>query len=290
MNPHSAKSYVDALILRLAEEYYPRVSRPWLSIEHRSSTDNFLGDPSIGIPTVMPRGGYGVNAHHNSYDTPATIDPKSMRDLMVMNAAYTYFIAAAGPAENRWMAELALTRGESQVAAAAQRTLDQIAAAENAERLGQLLHQGRERIDYSVERETQSVRSAFDLKAGLADLATFGGLQKARVDRAITDRAASLNLGPIRPIAPPANPEAAKIVVRRKRMGTITFEDLPREQREGYPAASFFNVQVAALYWCDGKRNLAEVIRLTQLETGQQFDFLGYFKFLEKRGYVEFVR
>jgi hypothetical protein len=291
LNPHSAKSYVDALILRLAEEYYPRVSRPWLSIEHRSSTDNFLGDPSIGIPTVMPRGGYGVNAHHNSFDTPATIDPKSMRDLMVMNAAYTYFIASAGPAENRWMAELALTRGESQVAAAAQRTLDQIAAAENAERLGQLLHQGRERIDYSVERETQSVRSAFDLKQGLADLATFGGLQKARVDRAITDRAASLNLGTIRPIAPPVNPEATKIVVRRKRMGTITFEDLPREQREGYPAASFFNVQVAALYWCDGKRNLSEVIRLTQLETGpQQFDFLGYFKFLEKRGYVEFVR
>src|SRR3954453_18910431 len=99
LNPHAAKSYVDALALRLAEEYYPSVGRPWLSIEHRSSTDNYLGDPSIGIPTVMPRGGYGVLAHHNSHDTPATIDPKSLRDLMVMNAAYSYFIAAAGPEE-----------------------------------------------------------------------------------------------------------------------------------------------------------------------------------------------
>jgi hypothetical protein len=50
-------------------------------------------------------------AHHNSYDTPATLDPKSLRDLMVMNAAYTYVIAFAGPAEKRWMAEVARTRG-----------------------------------------------------------------------------------------------------------------------------------------------------------------------------------
>jgi hypothetical protein len=49
-------------------------------------------------------------------------------------------------------------------------------------------------------------------------------------------------------------------------------------------------VPVSALYWCDGKRNLAEVIRLTELEMGpQQFDFVGYFKFLEKHGYVEFA-
>src|SRR6202007_1487753 len=29
LNPHSAKSYVDALALRLAEEYYPLVGRSW---------------------------------------------------------------------------------------------------------------------------------------------------------------------------------------------------------------------------------------------------------------------
>ncbi len=74
-------------------------------------------------------------------------------------------------------------------------------------------------------------------------------------------------------------------------MGTITLDDLSREQRESWPAASFWGAPVSALYWCDGKRNLAEVIRLTELEMGQQdFDFVGYFNFLEKRGYVEFLR
>jgi Peptidase family M28 len=291
LNPHSAKSYVDALVLRLAEEYYPSVGRPWGWQEHRSSTDNYLGDPAIGIPTVMPHGGYGVNAHHNSYDTPATVDPKSLRDMMVMNAAYAYWIAAAGPAENRWMAEVALTRGQNQVAAGAQKVLDQIAVAPDAERLGRLAWQARERIEYSLARETQAVRSAWDLKEGLADLAAFAAQQTARLDRAIRDRATALGLGPVQPLPPPRNPEAEKIVVRRKRMGTITLDDLPREARENYPAASFWGVPVSALYWCDGKRNLAEVMRLTELEMGQQqFDFVGYFKFLEKHGYVEFVR
>jgi hypothetical protein len=291
LNPHSARSYVDALVVRLAEEYFPSVGRPWTWREHRSSTDNYLGDPSIGIPTVMPHGGYGVAAHHNSYDTPATVDPRSLRDLMVMNAAYVYFIAAAGPAEKRWMAEVALTRAYSQVAAATDRALDQAAVAEGAELLGRLLQQGRERVEYARERESRAVRSVWDLKEGLADLALFAGQQKARIERAIRDRAAALGLGPVEARAPARNPEAEQIVVRRKRMGTITLDDLPREQRENQPAASFWGVPVSALYWCDGKRNLAEVIRLTELEMGpQQFDFLGYFKFLEKRGYVEFVR
>ncbi len=291
VNPHSAKSYVDALALRLAEEYYPSVGRPWGWIEHRSSTDNYLGDPAIGIPTVMPHGGYGVHAHHNSADTPDAVDPKSMRDLMVMNAAYTYLIASAGEAEKRWMAEVALTRGYNQVAASAAKILDQVAVAENAERLGRLLYQGGERVDYSLDRESQAVRSAWDLREGLAALAGFAQQQKARLERAARERAAALGLGSVQPVAPPPNPEAEKIVVRRKRMGTITLEDLPREQRENYPAASFWGVPVSALYWCDGKRSLAEVVRLTELEMGpQQFDFVGYFKFLEKHGYVEFVR
>jgi hypothetical protein len=35
---------------------------------------------------------------------------------------------------------------------------------------------------------------------------------------------------------------------------------------------------LSALNWCDGTRNLAEVIRLTALEMGaQNFDFVGYF-------------
>jgi hypothetical protein len=50
-------------------------------------------------------------------------------------------------------------------------------------------------------------------------------------------------------------------------------------------------VPTAALYWCDGNRNLAEVIRLTQMELGPtDFDFVGYFRFLRAHGYVDFLK
>ena len=291
LNPHSATSYVDAFTLRLAEEYYPSVGRPWLSTPHRSSTDNYLGDPTIGIPTVMPRGGYGVQAHHNSADTPATVDPRSMRDLIVMNAAFTYFLASAGPTERRWMAEVALTRGVNQVAAAATQLLDRVALATTAEDLGRLLAQARARVAYVVERESKAVGAAAPLDQGLADLAVFGRQQSERVEGRIRERASELKLGTVQPFVAPRNPEAEAIVVRRKRIGTITLDNLGRDQREGFPAASFWGVPVSALYWCDGKRTLAEVIRLTELEMGPQaFNFVGYFKFLEKHGYVEFVK
>ncbi len=291
LNPQSSASYVDAFALHLAEEYYPSIGRPWSSSPHRSSTDNYLGDPSIGIPTVMPHGGYGVLAHHNSFDTPATVDPKSLRDLMIMNAAYTYFLASAGPAEKRWMAALALTRGYGQVTEAAAQLLDRVGIARTTEDLGRLMPEANARLDFTLDRQATAVRSAWPLDDGVADLSVFAQQQKRRVQSAIRARATALGLGVIQPAAPPANPEAAAIVVRRKRMGTITLDDLPRSAREGFPAASFWGVPVSALYWCDGKRTLAEVIRLTELEMGPQtFDFVGYFEFLERHGYVEFVK
>ena len=83
--------------------------------------------------------------------------------------------------------------------------------------------------------------------------------------------------------------EAAHIIVKRKRMGTIPLDEIHPDERDGYPSGAWDETVIAALYWCDGQRNLADVIRLTRLEldAGNQFDFVGYFKFLERHGYVE---
>lgn len=83
---------------------------------------------------------------------------------------------------------------------------------------------------------------------------------------------------------------AEHIIVRRKRIGSIPLDDLPRDQWQGYPSGAWDKTVTFALYWCDGRRNLAEVIRLTEEELGPtNFDFVGYFRFLERHGYVEFV-
>jgi hypothetical protein len=58
---------------------------------------------------------------------------------------------------------------------------------------------------------------------------------------------------------------------------------LPTDQWEGYPSAAWDATLQTALNWCDGRRDLAEVIRLTRLEQGTTgFDFVGYFRFLAR--------
>jgi hypothetical protein len=84
---------------------------------------------------------------------------------------------------------------------------------------------------------------------------------------------------------------ASGIVVKRKRFGTIPLDEIAPDEREGYPSGAWTLPPSIALYWCDGKRTLAEVVRLTEEEIGKtKFDFQGYFEFLARRGYVEIVR
>ena len=83
-------------------------------------------------------------------------------------------------------------------------------------------------------------------------------------------------------------PDSNDIVVVRKRFGTLPLDDLPPDQREGFPNGAWDTPAITALYWCDGRRTVAEVKRLTELELGPvQLDLDAYFRFLARHGYVE---
>jgi len=273
MNPHVSKSYTDALILRVAKAWLPqqRPPRPWHSAEFMTGTDTWLADPTVGVPTVWPYSGTGVHSHHNSEDRPETVDSRSLRDLAAINAAFLYYVAGAGEAEARWLAGIALDRGYEQVLAARKKGLEQIA--------------------YAVDRETQSILSVLRLvPEGRRDalresLQTLvASLQRFGEDQAERARAA----GVVAQAPDPQSAEAGKMVVVRKGIGTIPLDELAPDQREGFPSGAWASTPIIALYRCDGRRNLAEVIRLTRLELGPvKFDFVGYFRFLARKGYVE---
>jgi hypothetical protein len=177
LNPGMAKSYVDDLALRLAALAF---KRPWKAAAFRPGTDTFLADPMIGVPTVWPYAPARPETHHNSADTPDTVDPASLTELATYTAAFLYYIAAPPPSE------------------------------------------------------------------------------------------------------------AARIVITRKRPGPIPLDELAPDKREGFPSGAWARVPMLALFWCDGKRTLAEVIRLTEAEAGPtKFDYVGYFRFLAKHGYVD---
>lgn len=71
LTPDVARSYIDALLVRVADNYFPHLTPPraFHPGPYGTGTDNFLGDPAIGIPTVQATGGSGVHTHHNSEDS-----------------------------------------------------------------------------------------------------------------------------------------------------------------------------------------------------------------------------
>ena len=294
LNPHVASSFTDALVLRIADAYLSTVApgsdllagRPWHWEPYAPGTDSYLSDPTIGVSTVWPYSGTGVISHHNTADRPDTVDPRSLRDLSSIIATYIYFIAAADERQTPWLASVTLDRAMEQVSAAVSQSLDSAFSGKDAS-------DGFERIDYEVQRGKRAIQSVSRLapeahRAALLNslhplcerLAAFGNAQKDRLQAAgIQARPPSGEQG-----------DTAHIIVKRKRPGTIPLDDLPEDQWEGYPSGAWATVPTLALYWCDGKRNLSEVIRLTRLEAGPtNFDFVGYFRFLERHGYVEFV-
>jgi len=307
MNPQVAKSYTDAFILHLAALYFPTVKRPWQSHEYMTGTDTYLAEPTVGVPTVWPYSGTGVVTHHNSEDTPDRVDARSLRDLVIVNGTYLYYLANAGEREAAWLAELAATRGYGQILQAAAPFLDQAFHAKEANDLGRTLARGLDKISYEVDRESQAVTSVLRLVSEsrrqtvsaeiaplLKRLENYGSDQSGRLREAVNRSAAQIGAAhPIQPFVE-ANPQiadAAHMVVKRKRFGTIPLDEISPDAREGFPSGAWDERVIAALYWCDGRRSLAEVIRLTRDELGpDKFDFVGYFKFLERRGYVELVR
>ena len=146
MNPHVTKSYTDAFILRVAHEYFPQVHRPWHEHEFMAGTDTYLSEPTVNVPTVWGYSGSGVETHHNSEDTPDRVDPRSLRDIATVNAAYLYYLANADEPEAMWLAELSQTRGYEQILQSAALFLNRIPLVTDENGLARLLQDASDQV------------------------------------------------------------------------------------------------------------------------------------------------
>jgi hypothetical protein len=314
--PDVSRSYHDALVMRVAETYYaggqaggPRGrGRVPLLAPYSATSDSYLSEPMIGVPTIAARGSTGpVVVHHNSEDTLERVDPRSLEDLSSVVAAYLYYLASAGEDQVPWLASITQDRGYENALHAAQPYLDRILAAPDAGVVGRELYWGLAKIDYNARRDEAAVLSTLRLVASdqsdkmrtslepaLKSVQHFAEEQSERVRRAANLRAAALDAPvPVKAAPPAANPrraEATTFVVRRKRFGPVTLDDVPLDQREGFPGFAAQPAPLRLIYWCDGKRTAAEVIHLIEMEQGpMDFDFVGYFKMLARHGYVDLI-
>jgi hypothetical protein len=308
MPPDVARSYINALILRIADSYLstltPKRSFRWTP--YRMGTDTFMSDPMIGVPTIAANAPNAINVHHNSEDTVDRVDSRSLRDLTVVTAAFLYYVASAGEAEIPWLAQITVDRAGENLARAARPFVDGADKA-SADDLSKRLRDGLEQIAYCADRDEQAVLSTLRLAApgsrekvraslapSLDKVRQLAARERENLTQAVDRRAVALGLArPVKALAAAQDArlaEASRIVVKRKRFGTITLDDIPMDQWEGQPSAAWDANLATAQYWCDGKRTLAEVIRQTTLERGaQRTDLLNWFRFVAKKGYVEIV-
>ena len=84
---------------------------------------------------------------------------------------------------------------------------------------------------------------------------------------------------------------AASLVPKRKYIGTMSLDLVPFSKREGFDDPRWDAGLTAALFWCDGQRNLAEVLDLAENELGTGlYHLVKFFEFLAKKGLIELRR
>jgi hypothetical protein len=273
--------------------------------------DNFFGDPLIGVPLNamhMTTNGY---LHHNSMDTIEKVDPRTLREMAIINAAYLYYLADAGENELPQVARLSFDRAIKVIGETTAGEREKVLSTENASMLAHSSVQGGKRIRYYAEIQkdavadiTRIVRSGDTGKAQrIAEdyaqkIDAFTDIMIEHFEQQVTAKANEFSAEvSVDETKIEWEKEAEKLIPKRKVVGTLTLEGIHHSEWAEVTRSprwwSANNVASASWFWCDGKRNLKEIKELVEIESEQpvkNFDLIAYYRFLEKHDYIEFVR
>ncbi|HOW86367.1 MAG TPA: M28 family peptidase [Candidatus Aminicenantes bacterium] len=311
LNPNACPTFTDALFPEVLRRYYARYApeRRWSIEPFLMGTDTYFCEPMIGVPTNLVYMNAGSRLHHNSLDTIEKVDPRSLRELSFIAAAYLHSVADAGMDDIPFIAGLTLARARIVIADKAREMELRAGAARDGAALGQALADGLEAIGYGTGLQETALGSIARLApAGrrtearkllapyVRQAGEMGGLMKRQFRETVAARAAAGALKVAAPVRAEGawEKEAASLVPRRFQPGTLFLEEVPpsewREIRSSPHWWSRGNWAAAAYWWIDGRRNVNEIKKLCELEAGKPmegFDLIAYLRFLEKYGYVK---
>ncbi|HLN62007.1 MAG TPA: DUF4910 domain-containing protein [Symbiobacteriaceae bacterium] len=254
-----------------------------------------LADPTVGIPCPMIIQ-WPDRFYHTSWDTPDKSDPAMMRRVGLMTAAYAYFAASAGPAEAGWLATemAALFPGQLHETVAGAPDPEAAAGFRVDRKLADLGALQRLGGDHPA------FRGALQLAAGQVKVAAEMELQRVAVSQPAQTGRTAVHPAPVAGRVQGWLGEADLSALRpvRRQPGPISLRHLlvrlTEDEAESWRAfGSTHPVSAHAGdylgYWADGERTLAEICRLTALETGPVDEAwaLGYFQLLDRLGLID---
>jgi len=280
----SNAAYTDTFMKLLATELWTKRWQAYRwTVAKFGLTDCVIADPSIGIPTsYLGQGGGGDHNWHTNEDTPDKVDPKALKYVSAYTATFLYFLANAGEAEAAWLAEAASSDHRQQLAAAGFEAAEQVLAADDPGALAGAVSAAGARLNYlqhigeasiaSVRRlapRKRTVERAVDEALTMVEDAT---IAEAEHLNELAEEIAAERGWTLKPLSPKPTAEekaAAKLIVQRTRMGPIAFDGIPLARRKGIDDGRWGGPLMTVLFWCDGKRTLAEAMRLASGEMGQ---------------------
>jgi hypothetical protein len=257
-------------------------------------------DPAVGIPTPMLIQ-WPDRFYHTTADTLEQVDPKSLWRAGVLAGSYLYWLAQADAEDAQWLGWEVIIRSEQRLNRWVQDETTRILAnSASAERSAGWAHLV-EGLEYRQERIWAAVQSLRQLGNVDAWLPAW----RAEIET-MADRARDRSRQQIRPTShPAAEPRpsdwaqsAAQWTPLRHYWGPVMdlvagVPSVPLDADDRVLWQQLYDevpnwrvLRAHAEYWADGKRSLAEIARLVELETGQALgpQIQRYFHLLAKAG------
>lgn len=288
-------SFLSAYAARLAEKIFTpwRPTYNWRLLPY-ITTDNVVSDPMIGPPTVLLSAYPSDRFWHTTADTPDKVDVEALGKITQFTASYLYSIAAAGAVHALYFAALATARAKAALSETTAFTLE-CCTSEHPN-----FPAARRQITYRAEtggREVNSVRAVLSLaeaRSIASELAQMSGEIEAAGKRDVAQLEKVLPACGLR-LAGPRLPRedrlmierAARVIVRRKYVGTMSYDSVPRNARKGHGDPRWDSGVTAALFWCDGRRSLAEALEKAGNELRRDLAYLvPEFEFMAQKGLI----
>ena len=159
MNFNACPSFSDGVFIEVANQYYAQYApnKLWKIRPFRSGIDNFFSEPMIGVPLNAISMNNGMHLHHNSMDTIEKVDPRTLRELTILNAVYLYYMADAGYKELNVITQLTYDRGITVIIEKSGEMMERIGTAGNGTDFGKLLYEGTKVIDYYTDLQKKAL-------------------------------------------------------------------------------------------------------------------------------------
>jgi len=304
-NPHSNMSYTDVLAEKILEAASSKNHNfVYRTLKNFSMIDNLMADPMVGSPA---HSFYEIGKYwHTSADAPEILDENTIKSSGLLAATYLYFIANAGYKEAQWLAHEVAAKGKGRITDEVQAQITRLFTTDisSDESLSKLKIEGKKRINYLLERQIEAVHSVKRLlsEAEISQISDALDELSEQLNQTAIDethrfefaldeyaKTHNLTLREIKEESTETERKAAQMIPKRKFIGTVTYDDLPDELRLKKSSPRWWGELGCALYWCDGKRNLLEIMNLVNLELGNlNADLVSEFEFLAEHGYVSF--